>query len=967
MSIDQTGHGYSPGGGAPTQADRDALRTQKYEMGRMLDSMQQIDPVLNRKLEIFAKTQLPRGADPTAIRKFAFDSVPGQLASDTLMAARRNGLLGSGDPVNYAANIMQGVAGGGFGMDMLNPAGRSVGMNQRVTGAGPLAGQVATQLSRDVLTNLYGKDSADPARLYGHNMEDASQVFRTLAERGALGNVATYKRYADKGDNAYNSATAIRDKVENGMRQEVNKPILAALEGTTADNIDERIAKAVKDGETKVASALTSFRDARGTTVLDDKNTKRVTDTTREVLKGLSNLKEVYSEMNNPALLNQLESLSGIRITNQSEARRANTMAQQVAGAATASGHDPRAVMDMLISRAAQNSQLFGQALGFDGSEGSVAKEATQGLGAAVTTGALASASTADYLRTTLNNTIGTNLSGRSLDKFQIDDERQTAKFMETNKAFVLTSGMAQGSQKDNTDFVAKQREISDLMASGKMREANQASESLIQSTLKVTSRAYGLTSQGRSDNAAAEADELVRQAKIVSAGQSETYLSDGIMRDNGLTPDEVKTASSTFKREIGVFGMSQFMNKEKTDFASQEATDKAITDMRNDGSIDATQEAAIRRVLSTSSKEEFAQQITDVGNASGGYNSRYELGIGAMTLRDNVNTSQRNIYSDEGGLSIKGIARAIFNDPDKNGIKTDSQKLLALEAMQASGLDTGMGPVARMDVSGGYSKEQMEKIREISKDSKFEIHTELGFSTEEAMLAAQNETQEGKQLKIRMDRALQKSGKFVLGGTTKDRTIANSEDVNNGVTAERISNFQLAIQYDAMNGLKPGEFSAEANDIMRDGKLKDGSVKASVDGLKEGAFTSTGKRTNGDSNDDRVHLKNLSRLSRLADGATGPGAEAFAEFNEKLGGEPLRQMEEELKVAQHYKSQGIEFLQSKDANGNREVQAVDDVIKKFTEVIAKVKNNGKDEEEVKQMMTVTNLYVTGNIEKTTK
>ena len=151
---DQTGYGYSPGGFAPRPDDAAAAARMKHEMDRLSDMMAQIDPTIQRSLATFARAQVREGSDPAAVRRAAYGSVSGQVMTDTLMGLRRTGFLGHGDPINYAANVMQGVAGGGFNMDMVSPGGRSSGMGQMVSGAGLLTGQVGAQMSRDVLTNL---------------------------------------------------------------------------------------------------------------------------------------------------------------------------------------------------------------------------------------------------------------------------------------------------------------------------------------------------------------------------------------------------------------------------------------------------------------------------------------------------------------------------------------------------------------------------------------------------------------------------------------------------------------------------------------------------------------------------------------------------------------------------------------------------------------------------------------------
>lgn len=975
--IDYTGYGYSSGGFAPTPADSAAARRNKAQMDRMSDYMQKLDPVLNKTLETLVRTQIRNGATPEEARRAAFGSAQGQLLSDTMLGLRKTGFLGQGNPIDYGRNVLQGVAGGGFSVDILAANGRAQGMGQSVMGGGILSGTASMQMAKDLMTQLYGAGGSDPRQAYGHNMEQASMVFRKLAERGALGNIGTLKQYGD-GDRTLRtgkfSAGAVDEKIANARRQEVDKEILAALDGVNSDNIGTKIKEYRKKGDEQIARALEDIESGDSTFVLNDANTKRVADITKETLKGLSNLKEIYGDLNNPQLLAKMEALTGIRITNQAEARKAANMTRQLTNTAEATGNDPAGVINAVMNRLGVTQQRVAQTFGEELGEGGTRSATGKRIAAS-----MANASMQDALRAEASsrdeaarlNAMG--VGGRALSKEEIlaDNAEQQQVWAEQNKALSLASGLAATTFKNDIGFtsayrkaMSAARDAPDEMARA---EANAMMERMIQQKLGKSSEAYLQTRQGSEALANANFGELSEVANIASAAAARTDFSDKIMQDAGLTGREVKAASTAFRSRLGSSGLERLGRVGKDGLMvkrSKDEIDAEIKKLVEQGVLSEEQAAAVAKNMEAVSDKEFRDQFTDVRQASGASRSFYDTEIAQAEADSRTNRQQREIYSEDKTLSLKSIANAILSNPKDGGLNTDTKRLYALEAMQKNGLAQDLAPVTRgVNMDDGLDQEEMDKIRQ-SAGGDLSIHTQLGYESEEAMLADQKGGYNAVTRRIRSE--LEASQKLIMGGSSDDMFFANADQDEK--IKEYAKRFELASKYGALAGAEAGAVTPALEEIMKTGKVRPGGLglEFKTDGYQKvydndgdsGFWNWNDEETNPE---DKVHFSQAAKLAGLAARVNSEeeGADMI-ELNNLGGGGLLKALEEQLKQYEDAQSRGAKIIDTND--GKKDIrQDMGESIQQLKDAIERLKSDdGKSGEKATEHMTVTNLYVDG-------
>lgn len=941
---DQTGSGYSPGGFAPSPADAAAARRNKYEMDRMADAMQMLDPAHNHALATMVRTQIKNGDDPAEARRAAFGSVPGQALSDFMMGLRRTGFLGQGDPIAYGANILQGVAGGGFTMDVLNSGGRSAGMNQQVMGGGLLSGQASIQMAKDVMTNLYGEGSTDPKKLYGHNMEDASQVFRVMAERGSLGKIGTLHQYGDKAT----SPDAIKEKIANAKRQEVDQDILGALEGTDAENIDAKIKQALKDGDKKVSTALTEIKSASSTFVLDDKNTKRVTDITKETLKGLSNLKDIYGEMNNPQLLAQMESLSGIRITNQAEAKKASNMTRSMVNTAEATGNDPRAVMGLILAQQASTqsrlAQGFGEELGEGGTRSATGRAIAAQMSKANVEASLRTEAAQRDNATRINKELRTNLQPRTAEELLADNKEQTAVWTEQNQATVLVSGLANSTFKNDAEFTRRQREVMEAQAKATDADERAAAESmaeqLAQEYTGVASKDYLESRHGMEAIKSADHKGLNRAARLASAAASDIDVSKNMLNKTGqFSGEELDLVTDTLKMELGASGLATL--------ADPKTREAQMAELKKKGFLTDDSAAAVGKALGALSPEQIRTMITDVGNAAGGPNSRYDIDVAERQAESRINKQQRNAYSDEKGLSLKKIANAVLSDPEKKGFDTDAKKNFALDALQKEGFAKDLAPTARINSEDGYSADELAKIDKASGkgDTTANILKQMGLTQEEFL--EKQKGGDGQEVKRRFAELMEGQTGLSVTGTADDTVISNTEQDEKRDAYVR--NYELAIRYGQLAGVEEGDTTNPAmREIIETGKVSKGGLGIGLKTDEKGQAIYNNDAGYGDWDPrnmlvekDKVHLKNAAKIRSIADRTNSKEEGAMMiQMNNLSGGQLLEGMEKQLSVLKDAQDRGAKTIDTKDADGKNIRQDVGESIKSLTDAIAKMKSD---------------------------
>ena len=139
--VDYTGYGPTGTGGAPTAAEHQQRIRNQHMTAQMARMAALTDPVALAASERIVRLQHGMsGAGPDQVRRAMFQSAPGQMAMDAAMLMRTTGMIGQGDPITAAANIAQGVAGGGFRMSI---GGKGEFGTGRVGGSGAISEHVS--------------------------------------------------------------------------------------------------------------------------------------------------------------------------------------------------------------------------------------------------------------------------------------------------------------------------------------------------------------------------------------------------------------------------------------------------------------------------------------------------------------------------------------------------------------------------------------------------------------------------------------------------------------------------------------------------------------------------------------------------------------------------------------------------------------------------------------------------------
>lgn len=373
--LDYTGYGPTSAGRAPSAAELRRAAYNRYHTSRAIQAMQYQDPETAAAAERMVQLAMGSDKSPAAVRRTLYGTSAGQATLDAAFAARSAGYLGYGDPREYSANIMQLVSGG-FKQSIMagaldDNAGRIEGFSQQVSGNGMIAERAAITMQKKMLDNLYGEgQSADPRRLNGYDMTEASQVAARIVGKRGMGNLMTYQRNAD-----------IETRIAAAKQSEVDPSVRAGLEGLTDDQKDklanaerkspDEFYKAVDEvaatmADPKAAEALKNIAKSKGAMAFNEKGLKVVTDAVEEVTKGMAALNDIYGSLSSDTAHAMLEQIHGGRITNKQQARAAARTVDDMRNAAEYAGMDPKQLMALFAEKQASFADSIGDELGMD-------------------------------------------------------------------------------------------------------------------------------------------------------------------------------------------------------------------------------------------------------------------------------------------------------------------------------------------------------------------------------------------------------------------------------------------------------------------------------------------------------------------------------------------------------------------------------------------------------------------------
>jgi hypothetical protein len=254
---------------------------------------------------------------------------------------------------------------------------------------------------KGLLKDLYGEGTPDPSKLHGFDMEEASRVFRTIARRGGVGHAAHVERNAS----GMTRLAAGIDNAVDPMVKEAMEKVRAEMGNTDASamrrakimaNATEEekqrytsdssamdsaemleISKTMSGLDGKQREAVSKIANAPDAVFTNKDGRKKVAKVVEQTIEGMASLADIYGELSDTELHQKLEELSGMRITNFSQARQATAMVNQLRGAAEISGMDPRAFMEFAASTQASLQGSVMRIGGFDERTASQAKGIT--------------------------------------------------------------------------------------------------------------------------------------------------------------------------------------------------------------------------------------------------------------------------------------------------------------------------------------------------------------------------------------------------------------------------------------------------------------------------------------------------------------------------------------------------------------------------------------------------------------
>ena len=764
--LDFSGHGPTGIGNAPTAREMREQAMNRMRSDRTSGAMQFIDPYVTGAAGTVMQGLVSAGNSPDEARRALFQSAGGQAAMDAAMLARRSGLLGQGDPVNYARNIAQGIAGGGFqttfGGDM---DGRQVHGRGHVSGSGALSERVSMSFQQSLLDHLYGPGMPDPRKLHGFDMEETSGVFNKLARRGVIGEIAHVERNAD-----------LNTRLSAAREGAVDPSIKAALSGVQLSGLSEEkdleelnnIIAATDDPKFK--RELEGVRDSTDAVMISDQEAKKVAKLVEGITEGMASLSDIYGELTSEELNQKLEEISGMRITNTSQARQANEMVNQMRGAAKVAGIDPRAYAEYFSH---QQSLLQGDVMragGFDG------RTATQSVN---TTAALNAQMMNDAA-------VASKLSGQAAERAQAlgidagdaptpdeihEDKRQgRVEFLEKYKAVAMTKGGMDnfsGAQRERVESLMA--EFEDTSSISDPREQAEARHFIKTQLEGEWGALYGDSFSQAEASRAGQLAVAGAYSTPQRAREMERMAMEGRRNAINLNPvlgmlDEMGVdggmeQAEQFRDKLGLSGMTDLIRDSKGDDPADVRLQKQRNILSQAGYSEDETDEFMSRFFDDEGRlqdEEGFKQIAGYIGRSGweGGQSDYDqqkVGVERMSAIG-ADSNRVRLRGEDQTISLNSIATSLLTG-DMQDIHDPESMALMLQAMADAGIDmpefgavdAAGNPIMKsvaesyatgIDFSRGLNQEGLDKLSGLHGKA-LDLHTKLGFDSVEEMIEA--------------------------------------------------------------------------------------------------------------------------------------------------------------------------------------------------------------------------------------
>lgn len=974
-AYDQTGYGPIGTGNAPTPQEIRIQQRNRFHTDRLSTAMQYIDPYVVGATQT-AMQKLYGSNDQAAVRRATYSTAGGQAAMDMAMMARHAGLLGQGDPVNYATNIMRGIASGGFSARVsgTEPSGASiVGSNQRITGNGALAEQVALNYAKGMITDLYGTGIPDPSKLYGFNMEEASGVFRKIVSRGGVGRAASIE---------YGAPT--QSRIDAARDQAVDPTIKEKLAGVRAAS-DEDLQKLIDvEGDDKFKAELVKIKQSNAALRVDSEGRKAVSNTVKEVTKGMAALSDMYGELNAPQLQAMLESISGTRITNRTQARKATAMVNELRNVAEASGNDPRAFMEYAQIRQAGMLNKVYAATGMDERSATTVKAINAELANSTLLDATYASKADTRAASTAEHTLG--FEGaigmvRTPEEMAADKEQGRLQYLAKRQGSVMLSGAVDNYMSEEDSATGKDllRQIDEASAAGDFK----AQDDLELQAQNLLTRAWGAKSweaarqsgvAEKSTKAAYEGPNRERQERLALEGRNKSLLRGGINSqletDWGMGAEEADTLSKQLVENIGMPGMTQLgLFAADSGLSTKDRLAQQKAELVKESGLSEEQADVVMKQLFTEEgkykdkdKYEKLFKITQATDREGGaINTRRQRAQDYLDSFGENSARKRMMGNESGKVSLNKIVTSLatgslksLNDSESMGLAVqalaDENVNLLLDERDADGntidevdangkatgkkkkIDLSKEFAANLDFSKGFTEERMADLAKLNQGKDIGLAKKMGYESNAELAAATKDDAEKRAQALRLLTTDEQFQNLHVAGPVDSMTVSTDRGLNTATHSQKEveGRYKKLQALDAlMPGMKDSERSVWKNRVLAGEELgltedmfKAGNYSGKQDNTKFDKFWNWGFNRGSDGTDNiytRVeNAKNFQTLSDTVQGADGTQMEGLVELNKDQS--LVKQMEAQAKTYELALSEGTTHIQDKDPKTGKEI-----------------------------------------------
>jgi hypothetical protein len=995
--VDYTGYGPAGTGGAPTLQELQRHQRSRHMTTRMAQAAGFLDPVAQAAAMKITKGVIGGSPSPDALRRAMFNSSTGQMAQDAAMVGRASGMLGQGDPITAASNIMQGVAGGGFRTTM---GGNNSYGTGPVSGNGNISEHVSMAFMKGIMQDMTG-GKGDGSRTNGFNVEEVSQLFKTYAQRGGIGRIAHIQQGAGIGTRLSSAAANAVD------------PSLAAdmkgikLEGSEKDQIAQLEGIMNTTDNKKLKQELDNVLKAPAALIINNDEKQRVTGFMKNMTESLAGMADIYGELSAPELQQKLESISGMRITNREQLAKATAMTNQLRGAAVVSGMDPRAFMDWSGDMQAQLRGDVANVLGADGRHSGIVSGATAGTHNRLMVDSALAGKAANQA-VAQGRELGLNLTDAP-DMTEIyEDKRQgTMQFMERYGGVTAAQGGLQYLSGD------KRKEVEGLM--DKFKNTTDAEErtnlnSEIEALLggekgfdAFKASRTGKIMMANSQSDPANAREMER---MVSEGRGDAVSMD--LLNDQLSEMGIKDAEGTGKtlfKGLGLKGMGDLLRTSKTEFTLDEngkSTDRKLTGadrltmQRNQLATAGIKGAEADKLLGQFfdkdgrvKDEEGFNKAAELVNMAG-YGStasaydRANLGQSRLEMIG-ADDNRMKMTAGDKGISFNSIATAIATGDVKSNSTDPEVMALMLDSLGEANMPLVANKDGKMvaadtqyktgiNLKDGLNKENMGELSKIfGKD--LNLHKKMTDprtgkkfeSEEEFMKATQGDA--GKNLLADAIEVMQTDKEYLgmnLRGKVDSMSVmtdsAKDSLTNSGALEKKFKQAGGAMMLARASGLDD-KYKTGLMDSLQAGKAPDlGFYSAGKhdkitekDGVKDAKF-------GGES------FGRMMSMSGAIGSSDAEGLAALSSLDE--GGAMTGKLEEQMEALKAAKKAGATTATYKGMDGEEKSSNIDDLIKQFKATIDKLAGQQMAEAGAtvtQQIIVQGDIRVTGEIAKTEK